>query len=304
VLAGTVKATEAHAVSESFRTDGGFDSSGAGSTMTGLEVLGVPFEGTPDPNTQIQLPGLGYVVLNEQIKSVTNGKASLTVNMVHVVITVPNPFVQVGTNIIVADAVSRTTDQIPGTVAATAYGAQANVGGKVLLGRLTQSSIGCLGGEKSNSLLGVDDPPVLRSGTQATHAVGSVSPSQSMSEATATIQDVDVAEGTVTGDMVTAQASASNDGTNVSLSDQGSGFVNIKVLGQAIGDNVPPNTMMQLPGLGTLWLHRVILTSASIEVRMIELIVTEQNPIGLDVGTNIKVAVAIASAQHSESARQ
>jgi hypothetical protein len=73
-------------------------------------------------------------------------------------------------------------------------------------------------------------------------------------------------------------------------------FVDLHVEGfPDIGDDVPPNTRLRILGLGTLWLHRIIQTSNSIEVRMIELIVTEPNGFGIAVGTNIRVAVASAS---------
>ena len=51
-----------------------------------------------------------------------------------------------------------------------------------------------------------------------------------------------------------------------------------------------------IAGLGTLWLHRVIVNEHSIEVRMIELEVTAaNNSFGIAVGTDVQVAVASAS---------
>ena len=73
-------------------------------------------------------------------------------------------------------------------------------------------------------------------------------------------------------------------------------FVGLHVTGfPHIGDDVPPNTRLHIVGLGTLWLHRIIQTSNSIEIRMIELIVTEANGFGLSIGTDIQVSVAEAS---------
>ncbi|MGI8613852.1 MAG: choice-of-anchor P family protein, partial [Nocardioidaceae bacterium] len=64
----------------------------------------------------------------------------------------------------------------------------------------------------------------------------------------------------------------------------------------AIGANVAANTQVKINGLGTLYLHRVIHRSNSIEIRMIELVVTQTNPRGLPIGSDIKVSVAEASA--------
>jgi len=57
-----------------------------GSSFTNLAVNGVPLgsgDYLPAPNTRVNLPGVGYVVLNEQI---ANGAAGITVNMIHVVL--------------------------------------------------------------------------------------------------------------------------------------------------------------------------------------------------------------------------
>lgn len=58
-----------------------------GSSFTNLVVNGVPIgsgDYLPSPNTRLDLPGVGYVVLNEQIAS---GGSGITVNMIHVVLT-------------------------------------------------------------------------------------------------------------------------------------------------------------------------------------------------------------------------
>jgi hypothetical protein len=96
---------------------------------------------------------------------------------------------------------------------------------------------------------------------------------------------------------VKADAHASTDGGNPSFSDAGSAFASLSVQGHPeIGADVPPNTQVEIAGVGTLWLHRVIQDSHSIEVRMIELQITaSDNPFGLSVGTDVRIAVASAS---------
>jgi len=57
-----------------------------GSSFTNLVVNGVPLgsgDYLPAPNTRVDLPGVGYAVLNEQIAS---GASGITVNMIHVVL--------------------------------------------------------------------------------------------------------------------------------------------------------------------------------------------------------------------------
>ncbi|HXG96153.1 MAG TPA: choice-of-anchor P family protein [Gemmatimonadales bacterium] len=57
-----------------------------GSSFTNLRVNGVPLgsgDYLPAPNTRVDLPGVGYAVLNEQVAS---GASGIAVNMIHVVL--------------------------------------------------------------------------------------------------------------------------------------------------------------------------------------------------------------------------
>ena len=64
------------------------NASGNGSTGTtliqGALLNGQPFaNGTPAPNTVVDVPGIGTVTLNEQVRTDVAGSASITVNAVH-----------------------------------------------------------------------------------------------------------------------------------------------------------------------------------------------------------------------------
>ena len=79
------------------------NSNADGSSVSNLVVNGVQIS-DPAPNTRVDLPGVGYAVLNEQIASA----GGITVNMIHVVLQQPTPlggYVTTG-NIIVGSATS------------------------------------------------------------------------------------------------------------------------------------------------------------------------------------------------------
>src|SRR5207245_6406929 len=93
ILNGLITADELVAnVASSAGQDGAF-SSADGSTFTNLVIAGVGSlsgDQTVAPNTNIPLPGVGYVLLNEQIPSGDGVTSSgLTVNMIHVFEQVP-----------------------------------------------------------------------------------------------------------------------------------------------------------------------------------------------------------------------
>ncbi len=84
---GAVTADVVTAVATSYfgQFTGGSDATGSG--FTNLAVNGVPVTEDVAPNTRVDLPGVGYAILNEQIPT-GNGVTSwgMTVNMIHVVL--------------------------------------------------------------------------------------------------------------------------------------------------------------------------------------------------------------------------
>jgi hypothetical protein len=66
-------------------------SNALGSTLSDLTVAGVPVtvgDGLPAPNTRMSLPGVGYVILNQQQFTGDGVHTSgITVNLIHVVLT-------------------------------------------------------------------------------------------------------------------------------------------------------------------------------------------------------------------------
>ncbi len=150
LLSGLISSTEIKAVSTSFlASDGTFQSNTTGSTFGTLTVAGIHIAANVAPNTVINLPLVGSVTLNEQIPYVSSDEASLTVNMIHVRITLG---AQKGTEIIVSSATSeikiKTT---PAVVAGYAYAPQLTAG-PVTVGPLVYELIPCFGtGTATNS---------------------------------------------------------------------------------------------------------------------------------------------------------
>jgi hypothetical protein len=300
VLNGLITADEVKAVSATSQDGTGFHVSPSGSAFVNLVVAGIPIIGLPNPNTRIDLAGFGYVILNEQFSKFQSSSASFTVNIIHVFVTVPNPLVPVGSQVIVAHAKSGLLTGIAGTLDGKAYGSAAIVTPVVLSGPSALVGLGCLGTNGAvheNSVAGIDLPPEFTLGTITDTAQGTVSSISASGETTSTVLSVDVAVGTITVDLVAADAHSFTDGSSFTFTDDGSMFTNLSVAGHPeIGDDVAANTKVVIAGLGTLWLKREIVTLNSIEIRMIELIVTVGNTFGIPIGTDIRVAVAEASA--------
>jgi len=86
VLNGLITAKAVLALVTSYANGTTAVSEANGSTLLNLVVAGVSYAADgPGPNTRVELPGVGYVVLNEQIRSGDGIRSSsLTVNMIHV----------------------------------------------------------------------------------------------------------------------------------------------------------------------------------------------------------------------------
>ena len=87
ILGGVIKADQVLAVASSVSNGGKASSNAAGSQILGLVINGVAMgDLTPAPNTIIGLPGVGDVILNEQVPAGDGVTATgLQVNMIHVV---------------------------------------------------------------------------------------------------------------------------------------------------------------------------------------------------------------------------
>jgi len=89
VLGGLITARAVVAVVTSYGNGVTATSESSGSALLGLVVNGVNYaDGAPAANTFVSLPGVGYVVLNEQIPTGDGVHITgLTVNMLHVYLT-------------------------------------------------------------------------------------------------------------------------------------------------------------------------------------------------------------------------
>ena len=86
ILDGLITAKSVLALATSYANGTSAWSEADGSTLLSLVIAGNAYaDGAPDPNTRVELPGVGYAVLNEQIARGDGlQSAGLTVNMIHV----------------------------------------------------------------------------------------------------------------------------------------------------------------------------------------------------------------------------
>jgi hypothetical protein len=302
LLGGLITAQAIKAVSTTtLQSNGTFQVSSAGSTFNNLVIVGHVYNGSVPANTRVNIPLIGYVVLNEQTSNISTALANLTVNMIHIHVTTLNILgLQVGTEIIVSNANSGMVNVFaPAILNGGSFGTE-------VLGQLLSSAptapviLPCLGTSGSlltSTLASVNLPSILTSGTVTSSGESDITEYKSSGRTTSTVQGLNLLSGLVTANVMTAQVNTVVDDTIQVFSVGTDTFAGISVAGHPeITDNVPYNTSVSLAGLGTLYLKRVIYTPPGIravEVRSLELVVNQNNTYGLPIGLDVIVGDAL-----------
>jgi hypothetical protein len=105
LLNGLITADIVKAVAQDKLSDGNRTSSTEGTQFSGLRIAGAPVPVEVDPNTRIDLLGIGYVMINEQQVPSSTSTARVRVNGLRIVITQNSTLgLPVGTQIIIAHA--------------------------------------------------------------------------------------------------------------------------------------------------------------------------------------------------------
>jgi hypothetical protein len=286
-----------------------------GSSFVNLRIDGEPVVQV-QPNTTIDLPGVGSVTLKKTTKTGNGTSVSgIAVEMVVVQVDTANDLgLPVGAKIVVGHAKSGfTRAQLNAVVGGQAYAATANstIGNDLRnrIGKAAYIVLGCEGTRgmtRTNNVeaLSVDD--VLRLGTGETTAFGGHTDSGTVAKTTSRVQDVKLLKvglvWLISADTITAVAQETFENGQTSRSTEGTQFANLRVGGVAVEANVPPNTELDLPGIGSVIVNEQIVpgpdSKGRTQVNGLHITVEEAgNLLGLPVGAEIIVAHADATAK-------
>ncbi len=289
-------------------TENGFTTSSKGSRIVGLRVLGQLVE--VRAGARVSVPGFGYLELKDvDLGGDGNVRRTLTVEMLRIVITKDNRLdIPVGTRIIVAHAQAVYSRFEPvGLVTGSAFAADAtsnlaSVGNRV--GRAAALYMGCISSDsfRTNNVEQIDAPGLLTTGTGVTTLSSKVDSARALAKGTSSVQAVDLLDGFLSADLIKGVSRTERlaNGSR-SASYQGSRFLNLRVAGLAIGDDVDPNTTIAVPGVGELVLYETVTKSTPDEigagVTMVHLTVDTANTFGLPVGTEVRIGFARTKVQ-------
>ncbi len=301
-LNGLVTASAVHAVANSAASGAGASSNGNGSSLLNLMILGIPVVANPAPNTNVTLPGIGTVVLNEQIVHNTVTTTNITVNMIHVRVTLANGLgLPIGTNIIVGHAFSQVSRSVPIKVSASAYGLFAkgylnNL--SFISGPYAPASVACTAGSSSNRILGVSSP-VGSTGLIVDTALTTKTVTGSSGQAQSDISTTNVLNGLIRADAIQSVS-------QVRLTSAGGArfgsttLLNARIAGIAISAHPAPNTRITIAGVGYAIINEQVgstsATSTQEAVNAIHVYVTLVNALHLPLGSTIIIGHSQAAA--------
>jgi hypothetical protein len=205
-------------------------------------------------------------------------------------------------------------------IAGQFQGQAATVEAEALLGSLSvglanASSESCPcsgtnGGTLSNTVSALSVGPggtVLSSGVAHSAAYGFKTATTATTKQSSRIAKLNVLNGLITADAITAVASVDVTATALTPSFTGTTFANLFIAGKKIDVGVAENTVIMLPGLGSVTVKFVNTgtygqQAVGIEVELLRITVTTANSLGLQPGTVVVVGEAYAGYNRQQPA--
>jgi hypothetical protein len=340
LLNGTITADAVRAQATAIAGASASSFSSVGSTFKNLRVAGVAMNDVT-PNTRVDLPaaqfGAGsYVLLYERVGSTSTPSpgqieggtygAELKVNMIHVFVSDLQPLVlgSQRVEVILSNAIAKTDFpqlelcSIPPeqTVSGHALLASAATDPASLPTTVGFVSIPANGGLDQQNLESVAISGAVSAGASQTESSGALGTDASNASSFAQASGVCLLpSGNTCGLSATLVKSKSNSGataSGASSDDAGTQLVDLVVLGTPVAANPPPNTVIDLPGIGFVIVNEqfcdnqgtlpncsngTLAGHAGLTVRAIRLFVTApDNPLGLQTGQ------VIVAESHSDAA--
>ena len=157
---------------------------------------------------------------------------------------------------------------------------------------------GTRGVVEQKSTASINVPDIMSVQATIATAYGDKSRRMAVTSQSATITGLNLFEGMITADALEAVASVTATDSTLSKSDTGTTITNLVVNGTPIDPNVADNTVIALPGLGSVTIKKVSggknSQQAHESVEMLDVDITTKNSLGLPVGAKLVIGRAKA----------
>jgi hypothetical protein len=303
LLGGLVRADAVTAASTANLSTSGAYTGGNRSELLGLKIGGRALNASPVPNSAVPLRtstggSLATVYLNTQTKAFSGNDWRVGTTALRVVITGQNSLgLPIGSRIDVGVANTSLSRPVVGLVSGMGYATSAHLAdGAVASSRTALAYPPCTGGSGRATVATAGVPGVVSSGTTPTDVLSTITATSRRSQVKSTVGSPRVLSGLISADTIVAETSAAQTSAGATpVTTDASRFVGLRIAGlPAITSSVRPNTVVTVPGLGRVTLHKVTRTAKSVEVVMIE-VVTDRALGSLPTGSVVRVGYSASS---------
>ncbi|WP_427891782.1 choice-of-anchor P family protein [Kribbella sp. GL6] len=262
--------------------DGAFQTYAA-TQFTGVKIGGVsmPTLLKPAPNTKVNVPGLGYVVLNwtQVARTPQSASAKAAAAVIHA--TVSNPYLPVGATATVAVAAAGVGGSQVGLLRGTAFGTRAAVGGVLKSGptSLQVTCFGTNGQTLTSNLAGVNIPNVATVNGITTSQSGTVRSDLASGWMSAGVAGVSLGGGRVKLTAVTAKAAASRTSAGKYGQSAVSSVGTLVIDGKSVSIPKLPNQQLSVPGVGYLIFNKTSTRTGFASITAVEAHLTAANAV-------------------------
>ena len=268
VLGGLVSASAIKTVATASKTKSGYKTTGK-TTLTGLSIAGIPVSVTPAKNSTVTIPLIATVTLNEQSPSSKYGNRGISVVGLRIKLFPGNPLGLPTGSIAVGISKASIHSAVNRRPYGSAYGTQISVGGLLKSGPTAAVYLPCGGSSNStltNSVATADLTDLIDAGVVKTTAKSTDSKAKTVATTSAKVAGIDLLDGLITVDAITSKATATRKGKKLTVSSDGTKLVGLKVNGQSYSASVKANTKIDILGVGTLYLRRVVKSGSGVSV--------------------------------------
>lgn len=295
LLGGLVKASAITTSANVSHNSTGYHTSGS-SVLVDLRIAGVPVAVRPGRNTVVPIPGVATVTLNGQSGSSSGGYRSQNVTALRIDLLNGNPLGLPAGVVVVGHSNANLHSPTHRRPYGSAYGTKVDVAGVLKSGATASVVLPCGGSSttRTNNVVSGSLGSALHVRAVRSTAKSSDSSKQTVAATTNKVAGIDLLGGTVHIDAVEAKATTTRKGSKItSRSSAGTKVVGLTINGVKRSVSTKENTRISILGVGTLYLHRAVRTSTSVQVYAVQLkLLTAQS--GLESGAVITVGSAKA----------
>jgi hypothetical protein len=277
------------------RVSEGYVLSGS-TTLTDVKVLGKAVPTHPSVNQKMAVPGIGRVVFNKQTRTHGFGTEQISVIAMQVTLSGDNTLGLPAGSLVVSAARASLHKPTYKLASGNAFGTTIASDDQVQSGKTAPVYLPCGGtsGATRTNASGAVTTHAVTSSITHTRARSAETADGTTATLTSSTSGVNLLRGVVRAKTLVSRASASRTNGRLTRSSTGTSIDGFMVNGEQKSANQPANTKWTIPGVGTLWVHRVITTPNGVHVYALQLVLAHDRA-GLSKGSVITVGGAFAA---------